>query len=138
MKNRNILVSSIYASLFGGSFFLGLYYLPIYFQSVDGVSASQSGIRNLPLVVGASIFSIVSGGRTQRSHLTSVQSSQNAGLITTFGHVVPIFVLGAAIATVGNGLIYTLDIGSTSGQWIGYQALAGIGVGLGIKAPIIT
>lgn len=37
---------------FGGSFFLLLYYLPIYFQSVDGVSASQSGINNIPLVLG--------------------------------------------------------------------------------------
>ena len=104
MRNRNILVSSIYAAFFGGSFFLLLYYLPIYFQSVDGVSASDSGIRNLPLVVGASIFSIISGG-----------------LITYFGHVVPIFIAGGVISAIANGLLYTLDIGSTSGQWIGYQ-----------------
>ena len=121
MKNRNILVSSIYASFFGGSFFLLLYYLPIYFQSVDGVSASQSGIRNLPLVIGASIFSIISGG-----------------LITAFGQVVPIFLLGGILSAIADGLLYTLDIGSTSSQWIGYQALAGFGVGLGIQAPIIT
>lgn len=35
-----------------GSFFILLYYLPIYFQSVDNVSASESGIRNIPLVLG--------------------------------------------------------------------------------------
>ena len=121
LRDRNILAASIYSSLFGGSFFLLLYYLPIYFQSVDGVSASQSGIRNLPLVVGASIFSVISGG-----------------LITAFGHVVPIFLLGAILSTIGDGLLYTLDIGSTSGQWIGYQALAGIGIGLAIQAPIIA
>ena len=39
-------------SSFAGGFFLLLYYLPIYFQSVDGVSASQSGINNIPLVLG--------------------------------------------------------------------------------------
>lgn len=38
-------------SSFAGSFFVLLYYLPIYFQSVDGVSASESGVRNLPLVL---------------------------------------------------------------------------------------
>lgn len=38
---------------FAGAFFELLYYLPIYFQSVDGVSASESGIRNIPLVLGA-------------------------------------------------------------------------------------
>lgn len=37
---------------FAGEFFALLYYLPIYFQSVDGVSASESGIRNIPLVLG--------------------------------------------------------------------------------------
>jgi hypothetical protein len=35
----------------GGSFFILLYYLPIYFQSVQHVSAAQSGIRNLPLII---------------------------------------------------------------------------------------
>ena len=42
---------------FAGAFFELLYYLPIYFQSVDGVSASESGIRNIPLVLGACKFS---------------------------------------------------------------------------------
>ena len=41
---------------FAGSFFALLYYLPIYFQSVDNVSASQSGIRNIPLVLGVGEF----------------------------------------------------------------------------------
>ena len=35
-------------------------------------------------------------------------------------------------------MIYTLDIGSPSSHWIGYQALAGIGIGLSIQVPIIA
>jgi len=42
---------------FAGEFFALLYYLPIYFQSVDGVSASESGIRNIPLVLGVCKYS---------------------------------------------------------------------------------
>jgi hypothetical protein len=38
----------------GGAFFVLLYYLPIYFQAVLGVSAEQSGIRNLALIVAES------------------------------------------------------------------------------------
>ncbi|TVY37537.1 Efflux pump [Lachnellula occidentalis] len=38
------------------------YYLPIYFQAVKGVTASQSGIRNLPLIFGIVIATITSGG----------------------------------------------------------------------------
>lgn len=104
-----------------GSFFTLLYYLPIYFQSVDDVSASESGIRNIPLVLGVSICSIISGG-----------------LITAYGVYVPFLLAGSAIATIGAGLLYTLDIGSPSSHWIGYQALAGIGIGLSIQVPIIA
>ena len=62
----------------------------------------------------------------------------SGGLITAYGHYVPFLFAGAIVATIGTGLIYTLDIGSPSGQWIGYQALAGIGVGLSIQVPIIA
>ena len=40
----------------GGGFFVLLYYLPIYFQSVQDVTAAQSGIRNLPLILAMSKF----------------------------------------------------------------------------------
>ena len=104
-----------------GTFFELLYYLPIYFQSVSGVSASASGIRNIPFVLGVSLFTILSGG-----------------LISAFGHYVPILFAGSVLATVGNGLLYTLDVGTGSGKWIGYQALAGIGLGLSVQVPMIA
>lgn len=121
LKQRAILVNLVYIFFFAGAFFAMLYYLPIYFQSVDGVSASESGIRNIPLVLGVSIFTVVSGG-----------------LITTYGVYVPFLLAGSALTTIGAGLIYTLDIGSPSSHWIGYQALAGIGIGLSIQVPIIA
>ena len=121
LKNRTILVVSIFTFFFAGAFFMLLYYLPIYFQSVDGVSAADSGVRNLPLVLGASIFSIISGG-----------------LISYTEHFVPILILGSALTTVSAGLLYTLDVGSTAGQWVGYQLLAGIGIGLALQVPVIA
>ncbi|KAL2056622.1 hypothetical protein ABVK25_003016 [Lepraria finkii] len=121
LKQRAILVNLVYIFFFAGAFFAMLYYLPIYFQSVDGVSASESGIRNIPLVLGVSIFTVVSGG-----------------LITKYGFYVPFLLAGSSLATIGAGLIYTLDIGSPSSHWIGYQALAGIGIGLSIQVPIIA
>ncbi|RYO91895.1 hypothetical protein DL764_008221 [Monosporascus ibericus] len=36
---------------FAGSYYAVLYYLPIYFQSVDNISPTESGIRNIPLIV---------------------------------------------------------------------------------------
>lgn len=46
--------------------------------------------------------------------------------------------MGGVLAAVGSGLIYTLDVGSPSSHWIGYQALAGIGSGLGIQVGVIV
>ena len=42
------------------------------------------------------------------------------------------------MATVGVGLIYTLQIGSKSSKWIGFQVLAGLGVGLAFQIPMIV
>ncbi|KAF2237957.1 MFS general substrate transporter [Viridothelium virens] len=119
LKRRQLAIAFTYTFFFCGGFFTLLYYLPIYFQSVDNVSASQSGVRNLPLVLGTSIFAVVSGG-----------------LITATGHYVPFLILGAVFSIVGAGLLYTLDIGSGSNKWIGYQVLSGIGIGLGTNTPI--
>ncbi|KAL6713737.1 hypothetical protein ACLMJK_008229 [Lecanora helva] len=120
LGRRDIVVHIMYIFFFGGSFFILLYYLPIYFQSVDGVSASKSGVDNLPLILGVSICTVISGG-----------------LITATGIYVPWLYAGAILATIGSGLIYTLDLGSSSSKWIGYQALAGIGIGFAFQVPII-
>jgi hypothetical protein len=42
------------------------------------------------------------------------------------------------MATVGTGLLYTLQIGSHSSHWIGYQVLAGLGMGLTYQIPMIV
>lgn len=62
----------------------------------------------------------------------------SGGLISAFGVYVPWLYAGSIITTVGMGFVYTLDIGSPSSKWIGYQALAGIGIGLGFQVPIIA
>jgi hypothetical protein len=121
MKQKTIALLSVFQIFNSGCFLLLMYYLPIYFQVVSGVSASQSGIRNVPYVLGISLSSIISG----------------VG-ITMTGHYLPFLVLGPVLATIGSGLIYTLDIGSSSSAWIGYQALSGLGLGLSIQIAIIV
>ena len=57
--------------------------------------------------------------------------------VTFTGVATPLLVLGSVLATIGAGLLYTLDIGTGSGHWIGYQILAGLGWGAGFQIPII-
>lgn len=81
-----------------------------------GVSKSRSDNPNYFDVVAntsdTALFTIISGGG-----------------ITAIGWFTPFIVLGSVLATVGNGLIYTFDIHSSSSVWIGYQVLAGAGLG---------
>jgi hypothetical protein len=46
--------------------------------------------------------------------------------------------IGSAIFTVGCGMLYTLKAMSPSGQWIGYQILAGFGAGASVQIPFIA
>ncbi|RKL10793.1 putative efflux pump gsfJ [Fusarium oxysporum] len=121
LKDRTLYISSAYAFFFAGGYFALIYYLPIYFQSIHDVSPTMSGVRNLPLIIAVTIATIVSGAS-----------------ITNTGIYAPILVGSAAIATVAAGLIYTLDVGTGSGKWIGYQVLAGVAWGAGIQVPMIA
>jgi len=121
IKDRTMYISSFYAFFYAGGYFVLVYYLPIYFQSVDGTSPTQSGVRNLPLIIAVTIATIASGG-----------------FIAATGIYTPVLVGGAAVSTIAAGLIYTLDVGTGSGKWIGYQVLAGLGWGFSFQTPMIA
>jgi hypothetical protein len=70
--------------------------------------------------------------------LLAITTIASGGLISAFGHYVPILVSGGVVTTIGMGMIYTLQIGSKSSHWIGYQVLAGLGVGFAFQVPQIV
>ena len=121
LKQKSFALASAYMLFNSAAFFILIYYLPYYFQSVDGVSASSSGIRNLPFVLSVALFSLLSGAA-----------------VTLTGHYTTNQLLGSSLIMVASGLIYTLNIGSSAGKWIGYQVLAGIGSGMSFQLPVIV
>ena len=98
-----------------------IYFLPFYFQAVKGTTAEGSGIRTIPYLVSITLASIVIGGS-----------------ITTLGWYTPFMWCGAAVFTVGAGMLYTLQVDSGPGMWIGYQILTGIGAGASVQIPFIS
>lgn len=119
--NRTVWACSIFAACLGASFFVMVYYLPIWFQAVQGTSAIQSGIKNLPMILSLVIFSIISGG-----------------LVTTIGYYAPFMIASAVLMSVGAGMISTFDANTGPAHWIGYQILFGIGVGLGMQQSMVA
>lgn len=92
-----------------------------YFQAIKGTTAEGSGIRTIPYLVSNTLFSIMVGGT-----------------ITFIGWYVPFLWFGSMLFTIGAGLLYTLKVNSTAGQWIGYQILAGGGSGTCVQIPFIA
>ena len=120
-KQRGFLVPSVFAFFFSGAYFLIIYFLPIYFQAVDNVSAAMSGVRNLPLILTVTISMLSSGA-----------------YISVTGIAAPITVVGTALGVVCTGLLYTLNIDTSEGKWIGYQVIGGVAWGIASQIPIIT
>ncbi|KAK3297389.1 major facilitator superfamily domain-containing protein [Chaetomium fimeti] len=118
--NRDVRVSAIFTFLFAGSYFIVLYYLPMYFQSVHPSRATESGMHNLPLILSV-----------------AVSTMGASGLISATGLAAPVAVVSAVLATVASGLLYTLDIRTSPAKVLGYQILGGHGWGAAFQVPIV-
>jgi hypothetical protein len=121
LAQRTVAASVCFATMFGAGFFVLVFYLPLYFQSIKGASATKSGIDVLPLLLATVLSSIVTGG-----------------LITVIGYYTPFIIAGSILFAIGSGLISTYTIDMPFGKWFGYQVLTGAGVGVGFQIPIIA
>ncbi|CAD6441457.1 13a4eeef-68ee-4f74-ba7d-4274dd4778f5 [Sclerotinia trifoliorum] len=121
MKKRSMWSAAWFSFCLGSYFLLLIYYLPIWFQAVKGDSAVKSGISNIPMVLTLVIVSIISG----------------VG-VTTTGYYAPFMIISSVIAAIGIGLLTTFKPDTNHAAWIGYQCLAGIGIGFGMQQPLIA
>ncbi|KAK4191007.1 major facilitator superfamily transporter [Podospora australis] len=117
---RTVFVNIMFIFFFGGPYYMTVYYLPLYFQSVDGSTPIMSGVKNLPLILSFT-FAMISSGI----------------FITATGLAFAVEIVASALVLIGAGLLYTLGVGTGAGKWIGYQIVGGIGWGLGLQVPII-
>ena len=104
LANRSIWAGGSYAFFLGAGFFLLLYYVPIWFQAVKGVSPFQSGIDNIALVLAVVVGSVGSGI-----------------LVTKLGYYTPFMIAATICMAVGTGLLTTWTPETSSAKWIGYQ-----------------
>ena len=98
-----------------------VYYLPIWFQAIKGVSAVQSGIDTIPLVLALVLGAIMGGQLTGR-----------------IGYYAPFVIASAVIMPIGCGLMLLLDISTGEGKWIGFQIITGYGIGIGMQQASVA
>ncbi|QDP98233.1 MFS transporter [Microlunatus elymi] len=120
-RDRIFVVCAAMGFIVGIAMFGAVGYLPTFIQTVDGVSATASGLLLLPFVAGMLVGTIGSGR-----------------LITSTGRykVFPIF--GTAIAAFGCGLL-SLMSADTSRVTNGiYMAVVGLGIGLTMQVLVLA
>lgn len=121
LKNRTIILNLVYQVFIAGLFFPLSFTLPIEFQTIANVSAAQSGLRLVPLIVGVSVFTMIANA-----------------LLTFWRHYTPFLVVGAIAATIGVTMVHTLDGDATLRSWIGFEILTAMGVGLALQVPMLA
>lgn len=119
--NRSIIAGSWFAFCSIGAMQTLFYFLPIWFQVIKGASAVKSGIMSLPFVLGLVIMSVSAGILTKK-----------------LGYYTPWMILSSVITPIGAGLITTFTPHTGHSAWIGYQALFGMGFGLGAQQPSVA
>ncbi|KAK5046378.1 hypothetical protein LTR84_008179 [Exophiala bonariae] len=121
IKMRAVAAGMTYSFFSGAGMITIVYFLPIWFQAIKGATAVHSGIMNLPAVLGITLASIVAGIGTRK-----------------LGYFTHWMVVSSVMTSVGVGLMCTFTLTTGHSKWIGYQALWGIGLGLGMQQPSVA
>ncbi|KAM0342627.1 hypothetical protein ACHAPU_009356 [Fusarium lateritium] len=120
-KMRTVWAGAFFSFNTGACFLTAMYFLPIWFQAVQGQSPIMSGVRNLPMLLGIVLFAMAAGAA-----------------VTVWGYYTPFMIAGSVLMAIGFGLITTFEVETSTAKWVGYQLIAGIGVGIGLQQSLIA
>ena len=113
---RSIAAGFTFTFLLAGSMMTLVYYLPIWFQAIKGVSPVRSGIDLLPFILALVASSMLSGF-----------------FVSKIGYYVPTMIMTPCFSSLGAGLMTTFQPATGSPHWVGYQFLYGFGIGMGMQ-----
>jgi MFS family permease len=108
-------------ALVGMAMFGVVSYVPLFVQGVIGTSATSSGVVLTPLMLGAVATSLVTGQ-----------------LISRTGRYRWNVVLGPLVLALGMGLLWRMDVRTTSGQAARDMVVAGIGIGAMMQVFVLS
>lgn len=121
LKRRRFSENCLFVFFLAGLLFPLLLSLPIRFQSIDNESASGSGVRLIPLVLGVSIFTMVSNY-----------------VLTRSPRYTSLLMLGSVFGITGAALISSTNQQATMMRWIIYELVTAAGIGLALQIPMIA
>jgi len=120
-KNHTFSLTSTLGAVIGAGMFGAIVMLPLYFQVVKGYSATEAGLKLIPLMLGIVTTSIFSGK-----------------MITKHGHYKRFPIAGTALMTAGVLMMTRLEIDTPYWQISIYAIMVGAGLGLSMQTTIIA
>lgn len=121
VTRRTVALGCIFAFCQLGGLAVMSYYLPEWFQAVQGVSPLDSGVRVLPSVISQIVGILIVGIFAAKARYYN-----------------PWFFVGSTFMCIAAGLYTTFTAFDTpSREWIGYQVLQGLGVGLTLQVSTL-
>lgn len=132
--NNVFSISNIVGAIVGLAMFGSITFLPLYLQTVQGVSPTQSAFALLPMMVGLIGASMVSGfmmSRTGRYKLLPIGSTAilfvAMMLMTTIGVDTPAWLVGCYMFLVGIGIGPVNSVSVTAVQNAVPRSMVGVG-----------
>lgn len=116
LKQRAIYFGGIYQFMLGSTFITTVLYVPIWFQAIKGVSPVKSGIDTIPMILSLVTASILAGA-----------------IVARVGYYTQFIWLGSVLMAIGTGLLTTFKVNTGHSAWIGYQVIAGLGIGMSMQ-----
>ncbi|WP_443059328.1 MDR family MFS transporter [Streptomyces sp. NBC_00435] len=120
-RSRNFTLMSVIGFLVGFAMFGGVLYLPLFQQSVQGASATNSGLLLLPMLLSMMVISLVAGRVTT-----------NSGKYKMFP------IIGGALMVVGLFLLATMDTDTSRLMSGVYMAVLGAGLGFLMQITMLV
>ncbi|MGW5363657.1 MDR family MFS transporter [Actinopolymorpha pittospori] len=119
-RDRNFAASTLMGFLVGFAMFGAVTFLPLFQQTVQGASATNSGLLLLPMMAASLVISLVVGT-----------------VITRTGHYRTFPIIGGAVMTVGMFLLSLLDVHTGKFALSVYMVVLGVGMGLLMQVTLL-
>ncbi|GAA5849748.1 hypothetical protein JCM8547_000552 [Rhodosporidiobolus lusitaniae] len=121
LGNRSMAALTFVNFTCGASYFALLYYIPIFFQTIQGSSPVRAGIQLLPVIFLNMSCGIAAGWTVKH-----------------WGVFHPATWFGTGMTALGAGLHATMNAKTTDGVWIGFGIIAGAGMGALYMMPFLA
>jgi EmrB/QacA subfamily drug resistance transporter len=119
-RNRNFALVSAIGFMVGFAMFGAINFLPLFQQTVQGASATNSGLLLLPMMAGMLVTSLLSGS-----------------LITRTGRYTIFPILGGAAMTIGMVLLATVGADTTKTRLSLFMVVLGLGMGMLMQTTML-